>query len=835
MSAFYQEKGIITDGVSELTKKEQVALKKMKSFFRKEEKRQIKAGLLSKRTQDEIDSFDFIPHKTRNTVTPQKSQIINGSMTGRHSIEPGYLKEADLELDPLRFVQQFSERNAMETQYLPRVQALNEIVSDKRFLEIMGQDTTSKLKSELGDILRPESRNALFDLAETVLSTQRVIALSRMSVVKKQLISLIDMASIDPKTIKYIGKRAPGEELLTAVKDPTLDVSSSKSIINKTLGLGMKPVSAVDTMTRKRVYRGFYHTELNRIAGGSPITKAMINDAQLTAWRRTQNLMGSTMQHQNPKIFKVPVAKGVTAFLSSMNSKLQTVITEGKLHPKKIPQLIAGQFGGVLAELYVGGWSIHQFKTLFGADEEAYNGERKQLKKEFIASTASNISAVSTGENILEGVFPGGDKFARAHEEASKAEGFLNTISAATKELAPYSDTVADLYNAMTSDYYSVYGKDNKFDNMADRARVVWTGSKKLPETRRSRFERTEGKEGGLVKKDAQKIVANQEDFNTKKETAYEKWGDDAISALKTQFRKIYNIPSNVEDGMKTMLDSMRKMSKEEKENFFSLFATKSGEPSAMQAIMIKLSNMDEADPLDADKAVLEFVESERKEETRMGKLMADLKNKYQAFEETMENFTGTPKERSLLQNSFSKKEAEAYSQQGQNDSSASADGVLNKKATPRSFSRGKLAKPKKNRVQCGETTNDWLGYKPGGPERMENSLPSKQDGKSYVKGGKPIVGGYFVEDTGTTNGHCGVVTGVTSKGMYITDSNYKGKGKMRENFFISFDSKEYEDITGFGGTKNGHIKNLILTAEKRAGRKLSIDERKKLVKLRGF
>lgn len=103
----------------------------------------------------------------------------------------------------------------------------------------------------------------------------------------------------------------------------------------------------------------------------------------------------------------------------------------------------------------------------------------------------------------------------------------------------------------------------------------------------------------------------------------------------------------------------------------------------------------------------------------------------------------------------------------------------------------------KKGRYQCGETTNDWL--KLPASERMGNTLQSKMDGKNFEKNGKPKEGGYFVMDTGTKYGHCGVVKKVTDDGIYITDSNYNNDKELREDYFIAKSSPEYRKIVGFG------------------------------------
>jgi len=108
-----------------------------------------------------------------------------------------------------------------------------------------------------------------------------------------------------------------------------------------------------------------------------------------------------------------------------------------------------------------------------------------------------------------------------------------------------------------------------------------------------------------------------------------------------------------------------------------------------------------------------------------------------------------------------------------------------------------KREKPKKGREQCGAAVNDWLNLPD--TERMGDSLASKRDGKNYSEGGDPIVGGYFVENTGTKHGHVGLIVGKNEDGVFVTDSNRDNKGGFRENHFIAYDSPEYKNYLGFG------------------------------------
>lgn len=109
------------------------------------------------------------------------------------------------------------------------------------------------------------------------------------------------------------------------------------------------------------------------------------------------------------------------------------------------------------------------------------------------------------------------------------------------------------------------------------------------------------------------------------------------------------------------------------------------------------------------------------------------------------------------------------------------------------------LPDAKPGRTQCGEYVNDALGLK--GNERMGDSLRSKIDSPTFISRANttPTPGMVFVEDTGTRNGHCGVVTGVSNDGISITDYNKNNDGRRRDTF-IRYDSPEYRKIVGFSG-----------------------------------
>ena len=123
------------------------------------------------------------------------------------------------------------------------------------------------------------------------------------------------------------------------------------------------------------------------------------------------------------------------------------------------------------------------------------------------------------------------------------------------------------------------------------------------------------------------------------------------------------------------------------------------------------------------------------------------------------------------------------------------------------------LPERKPGRTQCGEAVNDWLGFEVGSSERMGDTLASKKDGESFQEGGEPIVGGYFVADIGKY-GHAGIVVGKNDKGIFITDSNRKNRGQLRENHFLPFESAEYKSIVGYGGGTKTPANKKKLTQE---------------------
>jgi hypothetical protein len=97
---------------------------------------------------------------------------------------------------------------------------------------------------------------------------------------------------------------------------------------------------------------------------------------------------------------------------------------------------------------------------------------------------------------------------------------------------------------------------------------------------------------------------------------------------------------------------------------------------------------------------------------------------------------------------------------------------------------------------QCGAFVNDTLGLK--GEDHLGDILESKIKSKNFIKGGEPIVDGYFVMDTGTEWGHVGIVDSADNENIYITDRNWAGDGKDR-HLAIQKNSEEYKRIVGFG------------------------------------
>lgn len=100
---------------------------------------------------------------------------------------------------------------------------------------------------------------------------------------------------------------------------------------------------------------------------------------------------------------------------------------------------------------------------------------------------------------------------------------------------------------------------------------------------------------------------------------------------------------------------------------------------------------------------------------------------------------------------------------------------------------------PQNRASQCGSFVNDMLGLT--GEKRMGNTFESKQDAATSQE---PIVGGFFVMDTGTPYGHTGIVEDVDDENIYIRDRNFNGDGKER-TVVIPKDSEIYKRITGFG------------------------------------
>lgn len=102
---------------------------------------------------------------------------------------------------------------------------------------------------------------------------------------------------------------------------------------------------------------------------------------------------------------------------------------------------------------------------------------------------------------------------------------------------------------------------------------------------------------------------------------------------------------------------------------------------------------------------------------------------------------------------------------------------------------------------QCGAFVNDTLGL--SDKYKLGDTLESKMKSPLFVKGGKPIAGGYFVMDTGTEWGHVGLVLDTNPDGsILVKDKNWDGKGTERTTV-ISPNDPDYAKIVGYGGRPN--------------------------------
>jgi hypothetical protein len=99
---------------------------------------------------------------------------------------------------------------------------------------------------------------------------------------------------------------------------------------------------------------------------------------------------------------------------------------------------------------------------------------------------------------------------------------------------------------------------------------------------------------------------------------------------------------------------------------------------------------------------------------------------------------------------------------------------------------------------QCGAFVNDTLGL--SDEYKLGDTLESKIKSPLFERGGKPIVGGYFVMDIGTEWGHVGLVIDANPDGsVLVKDKNWDGKGTER-TAVITPNDPDYAKIVGYGG-----------------------------------
>ena len=630
MSAFYFESGLTKSGksIGSLTTKERKALKEIDGYIGVEGKSQGFAGKLDPAAKAEIEKLDFIPFEKKSKQQLGKA-VTKSDIPGRIKFDPKSVPEDGLELDPVKFFQNFTAENANAVEYISRVKRLRNLVNDNRFSEIFGAENIKKLNSEIDSILKISNDPGWVKSVETLLGFARATNLLRPTVVFKQFLSMGDLALACPNATRYVLRKAPMEEALRGVSDPVFDFSNSAKAMRTALNVGLSPIQKTDKITRVGVYRGIYWDIINDLKrGGTEMTDEVMERAINTAWFRTQNLMGSTAPHQNPKMFKLPVVREMFSYLSAMNNRFNTLaniaIKAGNDKSGQIKRATISS-GFVLlgiGEMLMSGLTIKELLVATGVKEEERKGDKRRILKSFPLNLARNIPVIATMLTAFNSPTAGFKKLQDIVTAVQRENTPLSKFRAFSSELFPPVENAIDVATGIRTGSVSVAGQSVPVDK-GGIAKIAILGKNKLERSKRILSDIRDGKYSGLLKEDAQNVVNDQSDFVNKINVLIEEYGDkdDVLNSIESEMRNRYNIPASPTKDPPAFGDAMNKMSNEAFENYFQVIQTKTGKLSKEQIQMLTVYNLFKADPKNARKELVKWakqnIEKELSEERK--------------------------------------------------------------------------------------------------------------------------------------------------------------------------------------------------------------------------
>ena len=813
--SWFTEKKLTKGGVeyAQLDDATKRAYNMIDRFMTKLKDMQTEAGEKAASYANKMKGFRHVPHRLKGgkKFVSQSGEYAQGVLPGWFKHQEGIVPSEALQLDPTKFLQTELENtihySVMEATYEQQLK----IVSDKRWADIYGEQAQREMKKELHSLISKDSHPALKALDKIGAITRAVILMGpgSMKTVVKQGASVVDELSKNPTMFAYMKKVAPDERLLKGTTQGSLDFTDVGQIGDRIITAGLTHIGVADNAIRRKIYRANYWQQYGRLIseglGKAEAKKLAIRKA----WKTTEDLMSSSAKHQSPRLFRHAGAKGLTKFLTPANAAYQERLKVLRKGGKGKAQFAAGTIGNMLFMLAAGGaLTLKEWKTLF-TPSEWDSAEGKELLSMAGRELAETVTPLSIGSNVLEGAASGTEEFGKAKEQWKKDKDSMGAEYAVKNYLkggAGHFYNAEGVFNSLTKDYIVINGKQHTMSGW-DRARQAYGSDSSLPITRQTRAIRKYGKSKGQDVEQMIEIInnlgASPEEFMEKQKGLFDITGVDSKQRLATKVEKLFGLPSSIDNAPTAFLDGIERMTEEQKANYFSLLS----EDKYNTGIELLAINEEHPDELrqKLKEAVSERDDTETKKQADLDKY-GSAKAAYEAKQGISQPDTGVKKEKRI---------------------DSSTRNIVPFKRNP-------------NRLECGETTNDWLGLT--GDERMGDTYASKTDGKTFKfkkDGGEPIVGGYFVQKggtklaDGTMSGHSGLVTGKNKDGIFIADSNKKGKKRLRETF-LPYDSDEYKTITGFGGKRTWIAKMLIKKAEEKFGRKLNPKERKRLLRVRG-
>jgi len=813
--SWFTEKKLTKGGVeyAQLDDATKRAYNMIDRFMTKLKDMQTEAGEKAASYANKMKGFRHVPHRLKGgkKFVSQSGEYAQGVLPGWFKHQEGIVPSEALQLDPTKFLQTELENtihySVMEATYEQQLK----IVSDKRWADIYGEQAQREMKKELHSLISKDSHPALKALDKIGAITRAVILMGpgSMKTVVKQGASVVDELSKNPTMFAYMKKVAPDERLLKGTTQGSLDFTDVGQIGDRIITAGLTHIGVADNAIRRKIYRANYWQQYERLVseglGKAEAKKLAIRKA----WKTTEDLMSSSAKHQSPRLFRHAGAKGLTKFLTPANAAYQERLKVLRKGGKGKAQFAAGTIGNMLFMLAAGGaLTLKEWKTLF-TPSEWDSAEGKELLSMAGRELAETVTPLSIGSNVLEGAASGTEEFGKAKEQWKKDKDSMGAEYAVKNYLkggAGHFYNAEGVFNSLTKDYIVINGKQHTMSG-GDRARQAYGSDSSLPITRQTRAIRKYGKSKGQDVEQMIEIInnlgASPEEFMEKQKGLFDITGVDSKQRLATKVEKLFGLPASIDNAPTAFLNGIERMTEEQKANYFSLLS----EDKYNTGIELLAINEEHPDELrqKLKEAVSERDDTETKKQADLDKY-GSAKAAHEAKQGVLQPDTGVKKEKRI---------------------DSSTRNIVPFKRNP-------------NRLECGETTNDWLGLT--GDERMGDTYASKTDGKTFKfkkDGGEPIVGGYFVQKggtklaDGTMSGHSGLVTGKNKDGIFIADSNKKGKKRLRETF-LPYDSDEYKTITGFGGKRIWIAKMLIKKAEEKFGRKLNLKERKRLLRVRG-